>query len=68
MIFHVNFWQEQGEDPVLMSGMIDGTRPGLVRVPKETFRAFVKEHGDTPFPLVVEVDSAAGTIKPALRN
>ncbi len=62
MIFWINYWQEQGDSPVLISGMVEGTQPGMVRVPKDKFRTFIKENGSKTLPLIVEIDEKAQTI------
>ena len=62
MIFWVNYWQEQGDSPVLISGMVEGTKPGLIRIPKDKFRNFIKENGSQKMPLMVEIDETAQTI------
>ena len=68
MIFWINYWQEQGDSPILISGMVEGTRPGIVRVPKDKFRNFIKKNGSQTLPLIVEIDETAQTIGPVERH
>ena len=70
MIFYINFWQEQGENPVLVTGLVDGDmrRPAIVRIEHDMFRQFINDNGHHHMPIIAEVDPDAQTIEAIPRN
>ena len=70
MIFYINYWQEQGDNPVLVTGLIDGDvrRPSLLRIAHQIFRDFIKNNGHHHMPIIAEFDPDNQTIKAIPRN
>ena len=70
MIFYINHWQEQGDSPVLVTGLVDGDvrQPAMLRVEHSMFRNFIKDNGKSTLPVIAEIDEDEQTITAILRN
>tara|TARA_R100001082_G_C4348904_1_gene153614 strand:- start:720 stop:932 length:213 start_codon:yes stop_codon:yes gene_type:complete len=70
MIFYINYWQEQGESPVLITGLVDGdiNKPAMIRIDHDMFRDFIKNNGHETMPIIANVDPENQTIDAIRRN
>ena len=70
MIFYINHWQEQGDSPVLVTGLVDGDvrQPAMLRVEHSMFRNFIEDNNNATMPVIAKIDEDEQTITAILRN